>query len=98
MSSTSFSEPGADKVVPTNGSGTRMATGRASSQAARPALKVSVKRLERIGRNLLLAIGEDPNREGLKMTPSRFARWWKEFIDYDPGTIRGAFQTWKGCS
>ena len=91
MSSTSFSEPGADKVVPTNGSGTRMATGRASSQAARPALKVSVKRLERIGRNLLLAIGEDPNREGLKMTPSRFARWWKEFIDYDPGTIETTF-------
>src|SRR6201981_1647940 len=91
MSSTSFNEPGADKVVPTNGSGTRMATERASSQAARPAVKVSVKRLERIGHNLLLAIGEDPNREGLKMTPNRFARWWKEFIDYDPGTIETTF-------
>jgi GTP cyclohydrolase IA len=91
MLSTSFNEPGGDKVVRTNGSGTRMATGRASSQAARPALKVSVKRLERIGRSLLLAIGEDPTREGLKMTPNRFARWWKEFIDYDPGTIETTF-------
>ena|ERR1700747_2476143 len=57
MSPTSFNEPGGDKVVRTNGSGMRMAPKRATSQAARPAMKVSVKRLERIGRNLLLAIG-----------------------------------------
>jgi hypothetical protein len=57
MSSTSFNEPCGDKVVRTNGSGTRMAPERLRTQAARPALKVSVKRLERIGRNLLLAIG-----------------------------------------
>jgi len=68
-----------------------MAPERTSSQATRPELNVSVKRLERIGRNLLLAIGEDPGREGLKMTPNRFARWWKEFIDYDPGTIDTTF-------
>src|SRR5579864_4926227 len=73
MSSISYSEPGSDKVGRTNGSGTRVATERASSQATRPGLKVSVKRLESIGRNLLLAIGEDPTREGLKMTPNRFA-------------------------
>jgi len=91
MSSISFSEPGSDKVGRTNGSGTRVATERASSQATRPGLKVSVKRLESIGRNLLLAIGEDPTREGLRMTPNRFARWWKEFIDYDPGTIETTF-------
>jgi GTP cyclohydrolase IA len=91
MSPTSCNESGGDKVVRTNGSGTRMATERASSQAARPAPKVSVKSLERIGRNLLLAIGEDPTRKGLKMTPNRFARWWKEFIDYDPGTIETTF-------
>jgi GTP cyclohydrolase I len=73
MSSISYSEPGSDKVGRTNGSGTRVATERASSQATRPRLKVSVKRLESIGRNLLLAIGEDPTREGLRMTPNRFA-------------------------
>jgi GTP cyclohydrolase IA len=91
VSSPSFNEPGGDKVVRTNGSGTRMANEPASSGTARPTLKVNVKKLERIGRNLLLAIGENPNREGLKMTPSRFARWWKEFIDYDPGTIETTF-------
>src|SRR5580704_1991306 len=91
MSSISFNEPGSDGVGRTNGSGTRMVPQRASSHVTRAALKVSVKRLERIGRNLLLAIGEDPTREGLRMTPNRFARWWKEFIDYDPGTIETTF-------
>jgi len=91
MSSISFNEPGSDRVGRTNGSGTRMVPQRASSHVTRAVLKVSVKRLERIGRNLLLAIGEDPTREGLKMTPNRFARWWKEFIDYDPGTIETTF-------
>ena len=91
MSSTSLSEPSSGKVGRTNGSGTQVVHARASSQAIRPALKLSVKRLESIGRNLLLAIGEDPTREGLKMTPNRFARWWKEFIDYDPGGIETTF-------
>jgi len=54
MSSISFSEPGSDKVGRTNGSGTRVAPERASAQATRPGLKVSVKRLEWIGRKLLL--------------------------------------------
>ena len=91
MSSNSFNEPSGDKVGRTNGSGTRMAPARASSQVIRPAPKLNVKRLESIGRNLLLAIGEDPTRDGLKMTPNRFARWWKEFIDYDPGGIETTF-------
>lgn len=38
-------------------------------------------------RALLHAIGEDVNRPGLKETPARVARFWKEFIDYDAGTI-----------
>lgn len=91
MSSNSFNEPSGDKVGRTNGSGTRTAPARASSQVIRPALKLNFKRLESIGRNLLLAIGEDPTRDGLKMTPNRFARWWKEFIDYDPGGIETTF-------
>ena len=62
MSSISFNEPGSDRVGRTNGSGTRMVPQRASSHVSRAVLKVSVKRLERIGRNLLLAIGEDPTR------------------------------------
>src|SRR5579863_3378711 len=91
MSSISFNEPGSDRVGRTNGSGTRMLPQRSSSHVTRAVLKVSVKRLERIGRNLLLAIGEDPTREGLRMTPNRFARWWKEFIDYGPCTIETTF-------
>src|SRR5262249_45363207 len=46
-----------------------------------------------IGRRLLKAIGENPERDGLRDTPARFARWWREFVDYDPGTISTLFET-----
>lgn len=46
-----------------------------------------------IGRRLLKEIGEDPERDGLHDTPERFARWWREFIDYDPGTVSTLFET-----
>jgi len=39
--------------------------------------------LERIGRDLLIAIGEDPDREGLRDTPRRFAESWREFMTRD---------------
>ncbi|MFJ8856085.1 GTP cyclohydrolase I [Streptomyces sp. NPDC102437] len=41
---------------------------------------------------LLLAVGEDPEREGLRGTPKRVARWWQEFIDHDPGRTDTAFE------
>lgn len=52
---------------------------------------VDVEKLESLTRELLAAIGEDPNREGLADTPVRFAKWWKEFIDFDPGKVGTAF-------
>ncbi|ONK10266.1 GTP cyclohydrolase I FolE [Streptomyces sp. MP131-18] len=41
--------------------------------------------LEDVARRLLVEIGEDPDRDGLKETPARFARWWREFSGYDAG-------------
>jgi GTP cyclohydrolase IA len=49
--------------------------------------------LEHIGRQLLVALGEDPDREGLRDTPRRFAQMWREFIDYDPGRLDTAFES-----
>lgn len=49
--------------------------------------------LERIARELLVAIGEDPEREGLRDTPARYARWWREFTEYHPGTLDTVFES-----
>ncbi|GAA2331905.1 GTP cyclohydrolase I FolE [Streptomyces kunmingensis] len=46
-----------------------------------------------LAHRLLKEIGEDPERDGLRQTPERFARWWREFVDYDPGTIDTLFET-----
>jgi GTP cyclohydrolase I len=51
-----------------------------------------VPRLEHLCRQLLLAIGEDPDREGLRDTPRRWAAWWREFVDHDPGTLGTTFE------
>jgi len=42
------------------------------------------KRIEKLWRELLIEIGENPNREGLKDTPQRIAKMYKEiFRGYD---------------
>ncbi|MFF4053770.1 GTP cyclohydrolase I [Streptomyces chartreusis] len=46
-----------------------------------------------IARQLLIEVGEDPNREGLRDTPARFARWWREFINYEPGSMGTLFES-----
>lgn len=53
--------------------------------------QVNTTELERIGFLLLQAIGEDPHREGLKDTPKRFAKWWKEFMEFDEGDVERVF-------
>ena len=54
-------------------------------------MAVDMEALMLLAKDLLLAIGEDPERDGLKDTPERFAKWWKEFIDYDPGKTETSF-------
>src|SRR6266851_8100368 len=49
--------------------------------------------LEKLARALLIDGGEDPYREGLRGTPARYARWWREFVSYDPGRIETTFGT-----
>lgn len=42
--------------------------------------KVSDKTVEGATRDLLLALGLDPESEGLRDTPRRVSRWWAEFM------------------
>jgi GTP cyclohydrolase I len=62
-----------------------------SAQFERKPKRVDYPRLLALGRELLLAIGEDPEREGLRETPHRWANAWREFIEYDPGTTETTF-------
>src|SRR5215217_8838664 len=47
------------------------------SNGAPSEIKVVLPRIERALREILLAIGEDPDREGLRETPARVARAYK---------------------
>ena len=49
-------------------------------------------RMEQLGRALLVAIGEDPSREGLVETPARWARFWMDFMQHDPGKLTTRFE------
>lgn len=44
-------------------------------------------------RELLVALGENPDREGLIETPRRIADFWREFIEYDPGKLETTFDS-----
>ncbi|MDT8912001.1 GTP cyclohydrolase I [Amycolatopsis sp. PS_44_ISF1] len=57
------------------------------------ATKATEDPLVEIARRLLEEIGEDPARDGLRDTPGRFARWWREFIDYEPGSLDTLFES-----
>jgi GTP cyclohydrolase I len=49
---------------------------------------MDLQRIEQAVREILIAVGEDPNREGLRETPSRVARMYKELftgLKADPG-------------
>ncbi len=51
------------------------------------------QRLELIGQDLLSALDLDPTEERFLDTPARWARWWIEFMEYDPGTLDTKFAT-----
>ncbi len=53
--------------------------------------KVDYPKLLELGRELLVAIGENPDREGLRDTPRRWADSWREFIEYEPGKTDTSF-------
>ncbi len=49
--------------------------------------KIDLKRIEKAVCEILLAVGEDPNREGLRDTPSRVSRMYAELLEgvsHDP--------------
>ena len=57
--------------------------------------KIDYTKVKSLVSELLIALGEDPNREGLKQTPRRIANFWKEFIEYEPGTLDTTFDSVK---
>jgi GTP cyclohydrolase IA len=57
--------------------------------------KVDHARIQKAVREILLALGEDPQRDGLKETPARVARMYEEIVgaESDPGRhLRTTFE------
>ena len=50
------------------------------SGSSEPSATVDHKRIQRAVREILLAVGEDPDREGLRDTPARVARMYAELL------------------
>lgn len=61
-----------------------------SAEAAAPGA-VDAVRVAELTRELLVALGQDPDREGLQDTPHRVARWWQDFLEPDPSTVSTTF-------
>lgn len=43
--------------------------------------KIDSNKIEQLTKEFLIALGDDPNREGLKKTPSRVARMCQEIFE-----------------
>jgi GTP cyclohydrolase I len=57
--------------------------------------KIDHAKVKSLVSELLVALGEDPTREGLKETPRRIANFWREFIEYEPGKLDTTFESIK---
>ena len=64
----------------------------AQPMASTPARRIDTGRVAELYRQLLVELGEDPSRDGLRGTPGRVAGWWSEFLDYDPGATGAVFE------
>jgi GTP cyclohydrolase I len=66
------------------------------SEASKTAKAIDTARIERAVREILLAVGENPDREGLAQTPARVARSYAELfsgLNEDPRThLRTVFK------
>jgi GTP cyclohydrolase IA len=52
---------------------------------------IDVMEVQRLYRELLLALGQDADREGLCNTPRRVATFWQDFLSYEPGYVDTLF-------
>ncbi|PRX48921.1 GTP cyclohydrolase I [Nonomuraea fuscirosea] len=66
---------------------------RAESQSPEdvPGSPVNTPLVAGLIRELLIALGEDPQREGLLDTPARVASWWRSFLSPDPSAMATRF-------
>lgn len=55
------------------------------------------KKLEEIGRMFLEVVDENPDREGLKDTPKRFAKYWVELLEGQKYTNRQIAEMFDKC-
>lgn len=90
MSTTDVHEQTRNAALHRNGTAKGLAVEYPDTSTAR--IEVDYEALLRIGRDLIIAIGENPDREGLLETPRRFASSWREFIEYDPGKTETMFE------
>jgi GTP cyclohydrolase I len=82
MTSTSITSPVTGPVTAVSSS---------APASAMPAPSIDTSRVSDLIAQLLVALGEDPAREGLSGTPDRVASWWKAFLSPDGAATATCF-------